>query len=111
MTHEERLAELALELENGNVVEARLKANGEHIDGLCDYGSDHIYIDPRPAIVATLIHELLHRRWKKWGERRVMQEERRILAHMTPNEVSKWYRMYQKAKRTRSSVKRVEDSD
>jgi hypothetical protein len=111
VTSSERLAELAVELQNGKVVEARLRANGEHLDGLCDYGSNLIYIDPRPAIVATLLHELIHRRWRAWGEKRVLQEERRLLAHMTPEDVSRWYRMYERAKRTRLSVKRVEDSD
>jgi hypothetical protein len=111
MTAQERLAELVIELRNGKVVEARLRADGEHVDGYCDFGSDHIYVDPRPAIVSTLIHELLHRRWKHWSERRVRQEERRILAHMTPDEVSKWFRMYTLAKRTRKTTRKLEDSD
>lgn len=111
MTPAERLAELQMELKNGRVVEARLSADGEHIDGFCDYGSDHIWIDPRPAIVSTLIHELIHRRWKHWSEARVVREERRILANMTPDDVARWFRLYTKVKRTRKRSKRVEDSD
>jgi len=111
VTPHERLAELAIELQNGKVVEARLQGEGIHVAGLCDYGSQIIYIDPRPAIVETLLHELLHRRWPHWTERRVLQEERRLLRHMTPQEVSKWFKAYTKAKRTRASVRRVEDSD
>lgn len=109
MTPAERLAELSEELAKGRVVEARLRDQtlSAHLDGLCDFGSGTIYIDPRTAIVSTLIHELIHRRWPSWGEARVWKEEQRLIANMTPDEIQRWYRKYQKAKRTRLSTKHV----
>lgn len=109
MTPDDRLAELSAELAKGRVVEARLLASDAHMDGLCDYGSQTIYIDPRTAIISTLLHELIHRRYPSWPEGRVAREERRLISNMTPQQVSRWYRQYQKAKRTRARTKHVED--
>ena len=109
MTPDERLCELGEELAKGRVVEARLIASDAHMDGLCDYGSQTIYIDPRAAIISTLLHELIHRRYPSWSEGRVAREERRLISNMTPQDVSRWYRHYQRAKRTRTRIKHVED--
>ena len=109
MTPEERLSELHEELQKGRIVEARIRAFGEHVDGLHEPGSDFIYIDPRTAVVSTLLHELIHRRWPSWSETRVCQEERRLILNMTPDEVAAWYRRYQKAKRTRKRVKNADE--
>lgn len=109
MSPEQRLAELAEELSRGRIVEARLKANDAHLDGLCDYGSGVIYIDPRTAIVSTLLHELIHRRWPSWPEARVAREERRLIRNMTTSQVQHWYRRYAAAKQTRRSTVRVDD--
>ena len=105
----DRLAELHEELNKGKVVEARLIAPDMHMDGLCDFGSKTIYIDPRTAIVTTLLHELLHRRHPDWQEHRVAREEKRLIRNMTTKEVSRWYRNYQQVKRTRQRTKHVED--
>lgn len=109
MKPEERLRELDEELAKGRVVEARLRAVGEHLDGLYEPGSHTIYIDPRTAVVSTLIHELIHRRWPSWSEGRVRREEQRLITGMTPEEVSRWYRKYQKAKRTRQTTKYADE--
>ena len=108
---EDRLSELHEELQKGRIVEARLRASDAHIDGLCEYGSGTIYIDPRAAIVSTLLHELIHRRHPSWSESRVMKEEHRLLSQMTPDDVQRWYRKYQKAKRTRATTKHVSDEE
>jgi hypothetical protein len=108
MTPAELLGELEEELSRGRVVEARIRAVGVHVDGLCEHGSQMIYIDPRAAIVTTLLHELIHRRWPSWSERRVYREEQRLLVNMTPEQVSDWYRKYSRAKRIR---KRIKDAD
>ncbi len=109
MTAEDRLRELDRELSNGRIVEARLIADAEHVDGLYNPSSRTIYIDPRTAIVSTLLHELIHRRWPSWTEARVMKEERRLLTQMTSADVSRWYRKYQKAKRTRRTIKNCDE--
>ncbi len=103
-----RLSYLAKELAEGRIVEAPLRARDLHLAGLCDYGSGTIYIDPRTAIVSALLHELIHRRYPTWTETRVAREERRLIAHMTPGDVSRWYRAYLRAKRIRHTPKRVE---
>jgi hypothetical protein len=109
MTPADRLLELHEELGKGKVVEARLQATDVHLDGLCDYGSKTIYIDPRTATVSALLHELLHRRHPSWQEHRVVREEKRLIRNMTTKEVSRWYRNYQLVKRTRQRTKHVED--
>ena len=103
-----RLADLREELGKGRVVEAKLRDPNFHLDGLCDFGSDIIYIDPRPSIVLTLLHELLHRRWPSWSERRVDRESRKLFTAFTHAELSHWYRAYLKAKRARRSTVQVD---
>ena len=108
MTAAERLSELWEELGKGRVVEARLRDPNFHLDGLVDYGSNIIYIDPRPAIVLALVHELLHRRWPSWSERRVDRESRKLVAAFSNAEITRWYRGYLNAKRVRRSPVQVD---
>lgn len=103
MTPTERLAELREELSKGRVVEAKLRDPNFHLDGLCDLGSEIIYIDPRPSIVLTLLHELCHRRWPSWSERRVDRESKKLFASFSHAEIAQWYRLYLKAKRARQT--------
>lgn len=97
------------EFARGAITEADLRHETIFLDGYCDYGSKRVYVDPRPAVVETLIHELIHRRWPRWGEKRVHDEARRLLRLMTDAERAQWYRQYQEIKRTRKSIKRVEE--
>ncbi len=109
MTPEDRLRELDEELLNGRIVEARLIAEAEHVDGLYEHGSRTIYIDPRTAIVSTLLHELIHRRYPSWSETRVAREERRLISQMTSADVSRWYRKYLKTRSTRQKTKNCDE--
>jgi hypothetical protein len=93
----EMLAELEEALSVVRVRETRLVANGEHVHGLCDYGSHTIHIDPRPAIFDTLFHEALHHRYPSWSERRVSNEAGRLVSGMTAADVRHWWRLYRKA--------------
>ena len=103
------LAELADELGKGAITEADLRDPTHHLDGFCDYSSRRVYVNPRPAVVETLIHELLHRRFPRWSERRVDREAKLVIGHMTPAEVDGWYRQYQAIKRTRKRPKAVDE--
>lgn len=103
------LADLRAELDRGHVTEVELVNPLEHIDGLCDHGSQRIYVNPKPAVVETLLHELLHRRWPGWSERRVDREAKRLFCGLTTREVNAWYRRYQAIARKRRTPKRVED--
>jgi hypothetical protein len=94
-----RLALLAEELKRGRIVEARLVEPGYHVHGLCDRETDAIIIDPAPATVSTLLHELLHRRFPRWGERRVAAEERRLMRYLSDDEIRWWYGQYLRRRR------------
>ena len=96
-----RLALLAEELKRGRIVEARLVEPGYHVHGLCDRETDAIIIDPAPATVSTLLHELLHRRYPRWGERRVSDTAHRLVTAMSDEERRVWYRRYRKAAKAR----------
>jgi len=109
MTRAEMLHELSEELSRGRVVEAPLRATGAHLDGLCDHGNGTIYVNPAPAIVETLLHELCHRRWPSWSEGRVHRESRRLLGSLDDAAMGRWYRLYQRAKRVRRRPVRGDD--
>lgn len=91
------LDDLYDELRRRKVWECPLRDPHWHLDGLCD--GDHIYIDPRPAILESVLHELLHRRKPRWGERRVISEARRLLSKMSDQDLACWWRRYQRVKR------------
>jgi hypothetical protein len=109
VTPAELLDELSAEMRRGNVSEAELLDPFYHLDGFCDYGTRRVYVNPRPSVVETLLHELTHRRWPAWSERRVYRESRRVLATMSHADVAKWYRAYQAAVRRHKRPKRIVD--
>lgn len=95
---EDLVAELSEEFGKGKIFEARLNSlrKREHLYGIVDPDRREIVIDPRRAIVETLIHELLHRRFPKWSERKVRQAEKRIMAEMALEDMWAWYRRYRR---------------
>lgn len=103
------LAQLRDEFNRGAIREADLRNPFEHIDGLCDFGSKRVYVNPRPAIVETLLHELIHRRYPAWSERRVDRAAKGLFARMTTRQVNSWYRRYQDSVTRHKQPKRVED--
>jgi hypothetical protein len=99
-------AALRDELQRGRVHEADLRDPGYHLDGLCD--GSRVYVNPAPAVVESLLHELMHRRFPRWGERRVLMESRRMVAYLTEQELRGWYRQYQAVAVKRKRPVRVE---
>lgn len=85
------------ELQRGKVYECSLRDPRWHLDGFKD--GECVYIDPRPAVLETLLHELTHRRHPRWGERRVTTEARRMVGRMTEQDKARWWRAYQRIKR------------
>lgn len=85
------------ELQRGKVYECSLRDKNFHLDGLQQ--GEHVYIDPRSSILETVIHELLHRRKPRWGERQVRLVSRRLLAQMDEATKKKWWRAYNRIKR------------
>jgi hypothetical protein len=103
------IEEVRDEFARGNITETELRHETQILDGLCEYNSQRVFVNPMTAIVETLVHELIHRRWPRWGERRVHAEARRLVCRMTDAERAKWYRDYQAQKRPRKTPKRVEE--
>jgi hypothetical protein len=101
------LDDLADELKRGRVYECSLRDPKWHLDGLQD--GENIYIDPRPAILETLCHELIHRRKPRWGERRVTREARRLVFGMDEATKAKWWRAYSRVKRKSGPVEVTEE--
>lgn len=95
----EALAELEETLAVTRVYEGRLQGADAHYYGLCRHDQHAVYIDPAPAMVETLIHELVHARYPSWSERRVRRETARLFAGMTDADVDRWFRRYQRVKR------------
>lgn len=85
------------ELQRGRIIECSLRDARWHLDGLSD--GEYIYIDPRPAVLETVVHELLHRRKPRLGERAVTKEARRLVGRMDEATKSKWWRAYSRIKR------------
>lgn len=98
------LTELAEELARGKVYEATLQARTQIVYGLCDYETGAVIVDPVPHVVEVVLHELLHRRYPSWSERRVDREGRRLVSGMTRPQLVSWYRRYQRAKRKRGPI-------
>lgn len=93
------LDDLYDELLRGKVYECSLRDPEERfvLDGL--QSGDCIYIDPRPAILETLIHELIHRRKPRLSERTVTRLAKLIVGGMDEQTKQVWWRRYQKIKR------------
>lgn len=91
------LEDLYDELQRGRVYECSLRDPRWHLDGYQE--GECIYIDPRPAIIETLLHELLHRRYRRWGERKVTVTARRLVGRMSEQEKARWWAAYARTKR------------
>ena len=100
MEHGTLLKVLKAELRKGGIHEAPLKAKGWHLDGLCDHDKGVVYVDPAPTVVETLFHEVLHRAFPRWGEKRVDRTAKQLLRSMTTRQVRWWYRQFQQTKTT-----------
>ncbi len=95
---EPTLDDLWDELQRGRIYQCSLPHSREHVEGVQD--GENIYIDIRPAILEVLIHELVHRRHPRMSERRVLRSSRSVFLHMSDADKTKWWRAYQRIKRT-----------
>ena len=86
------------EFDKGLIFEGPIVGIKAHVEGLCNWESGKIVVNPAPSVVDTLFHELLHRRFPKWGEERVRVETWRIMNQLSQAEVRSWYRKYQRRK-------------
>lgn len=96
------LDDLLDELSRGRVYECSLRDKQWVLDGLTD--GDTIWIDPRPAIVDTVLHECLHRLKPRWGERTVRKHTARLLGRMGERDLHRVYRAYRRVVKKRRPV-------
>jgi hypothetical protein len=94
------------ELQNGHVYECNLRSIHWQMDGLQE--GKNIYIDPRPAIIETLLHELLHRLKPQWSEHKVTKRARILMLQMDETAKRQWWLAYRRIRKTRRPVE-VED--
>ena len=101
--------ELTHEMDRGFIYEATLVTDdGAHLEGLCNHANQHITINPKVSVVATLLHELIHRRYPSWSESRVRREEKRALQQLSQQDIQIWYQRYRRAVRKRRPVDAVD---
>lgn len=92
------------ELQQGRIYECALRDDTWHVDGLTDLGNGAVYIDPRPAILDTLIHELLHRHRPWWSETAVRRHTASLMKRFGEDELRRWWRAYRRLKRAHRPV-------
>jgi len=98
MTFDDLFAELVAELKKGPVYERALRSGSRwQYHGIAD--GTAVHIDPRPAVLDTLLHELLHNRYPRWGEARVTRTAERLIRSMDETQKAKWWRAYNRRKR------------
>ena len=90
------------ELHRGHIYECSLRSEFVQFDGL--QVGEQIFIDPRPAILETVFHELLHRMKPRWRERRVEREARNLVSRMEDIDKRKWWLAYRKIRRVGKPV-------
>lgn len=104
------LAAITEELGKGLIFEAPIVGSKDHIEGLCNWETQEVTVNPSVSVVDTLVHELLHRRFPRWSEDRVRMETWRVMKQFTPADVQVWYRKYKRmAKRKRGPVRLLKD--
>jgi hypothetical protein len=103
------LAELVLEFGKGEIYEAPIVAKGGVCYGLMRPETQRVYVDPAPSTLDTLFHELLHRRYPRWGEKRVSQTATDLMLGLSDTEKRQWYRRYQQAARKVTRPVKVKD--
>lgn len=85
------------ELARVRVLTCSLRDPEFHLDGM--QVGRIVYIDERPAIVETLLHELIHSRFPSMSERAVLRASRKLLQTMTDAELRKWWTAYKRVRK------------
>jgi len=97
------LQEVLTAFQSTPTVEAYIHAEDSFIDGCTD--GETITINPVPAAVETILHELIHCLHPRWSEAYVTRRAQSTLAHMGDEQARKLYRAYQRRKRVTRAVK------
>jgi len=105
------LVEITDELKNGRIFEAPIIGSKYHVEGLCNWETKEITVNPSASVVDTLVHELLHRRFPTWSEERVRIETGRVMFTLSHADVQDWYRQYKRLAKRKSKPVRLRNSD
>jgi hypothetical protein len=92
------LGDLYQEMQRGRIWECSLRDTRWHLDGLCE--GENIYIDPRYAVLESLVHELLHRLRPRMSERAVTSKARQLTSSMDEATKIRWWRAYRKIRKS-----------
>lgn len=90
----EILDDLWEEMLKGEIYEVSLRSPEWVLDGL--QVGQKVYIDPRPAILETLLHELLHRLRPRLSERTVERIASKLVTKMDEAMKVKWWKQYKR---------------
>lgn len=103
------LEDLWDEMQRGRIYECSLRDSSDkfQVDGLLSGAS--IYVDPRPAIIETLLHELMHRLKPKLCERTVTVTARNLAVQMDEATKLRWWKGYNRIKKKGRPVECGED--
>jgi len=99
---------VADEFRKGRITEMHLEGDTSIYDGVCEH-TGHIYVDPVPGILDTATHEVLHRRFPKWSEKRVSDTAARLVYGMTAPERRLLYALYRRVAKKRRGVRKVDE--
>ena len=91
------VADVFAELARGKLVEVAITHPTERVYGFCDRGAEVVAINRYPPGLADpLVHEMLHRRFPKWGEPRIKRETRYIMRRLSDQDVANLCRSYRR---------------
>ncbi len=99
------LADVQEELARDGIIEAPISSPGEHVSGYCDLETELVCINPLPELALAIAHEMTHRRWPRWGEKRVDRESRRVLSTMNDHDVAALVAAYRKRRHKQRRVR------
>jgi hypothetical protein len=95
------------ELARGGIIEAPIESpkHDWHYSGYCDGPSELVVVNPSVETVKVLIHECLHRKFKRWTERRVERETSHVLSRMSNRDVADLFASYCRTRHRRKVIR------
>jgi len=99
------------EMKRGRITEMHLDEGEDRSvwHGVCERPHGHIYVDPVPDTLDTAVHELLHRMFPRWGEKRVLKTATSLVFGLSGAERRKLFALYTKVAKKRKGVRKVDE--
>lgn len=100
------LLELVAALGAGRVTEAHIDDGPDYItSGVIESG--HVWVDPGPETVDTVLHELIHRMRPQWSEPYVRRRVKRLMSELEAADIETIYKIYLSVRRTRRTIRKI----